>query len=58
MDKPTILVIEDESAIRTGICDVLVFKGYAPTGIERGRIGSTYTPLVEGGVMNFQSLCV
>ncbi len=39
MDKPAILVIEDEAAIRNGICDVLAFKGYAPTGVERGDDG-------------------
>lgn len=37
--KPSILVIEDEKAIRTGICDVLAFKGYLPTGVERGDDG-------------------
>ncbi len=37
--KPSILVIEDEKAIRTGICDVLAFKGYVPLGVERGDDG-------------------
>ena len=37
--KPSILVIEDEKAIRTGICDVLAFKGYEPVGVERGDDG-------------------
>ena len=37
--KPAILVIEDERAIRTGICDVLAFKGYQPLGVERGDDG-------------------
>jgi len=36
-----ILVIEDEAAIRTGICDVLAFKGFAPVGVERGDDGLT-----------------
>ena len=40
-DKPSILVIEDEAAIRTGICDVLAFKGFAPVGVERGDDGLT-----------------
>ena len=39
--KPSILVIEDERAIRTGICDVLAFKGYEPVGVERGDDGLT-----------------
>lgn len=38
-EKPSILVIEDEKAIRTGICDVLAFKGYRPVGVERGDDG-------------------
>jgi DNA-binding response OmpR family regulator len=39
IDKPRILVVEDEPAIRTGICDVLAFKGFAPTGVEDGKAG-------------------
>ena len=34
-----ILVVEDEPAIRTGICDMLAFHGHAPVGIERGDDG-------------------
>lgn len=34
-----ILVIEDEAAIRNGICDVLAFKGFTPVGVERGDDG-------------------
>jgi DNA-binding response OmpR family regulator len=34
-----ILVVEDESAIRRGLCDVLAFHGYTPFGIERGDDG-------------------
>ena len=37
--KLPILVVEDEAAIRTGLCDVLAFNGYAPTGIESGEEG-------------------
>jgi DNA-binding response OmpR family regulator len=33
------LVVEDEAAIRTGLLDVLVFHGYAPTGVESGEDG-------------------
>ena len=34
-----VLVVEDEASIRSGLCDVLVFHGYAPTGVERGDDG-------------------
>ncbi|MEE8580332.1 MAG: response regulator transcription factor [Myxococcota bacterium] len=34
-----ILVVEDEEAIRRGLCDVLAFHGYAPKGAERGDDG-------------------
>ena len=37
--KPRILVIEDERAIRDGLCDVLAFNGYAPTGAADGSEG-------------------
>ena len=37
--KALILVVEDEPAIRTGLCDVLAFHGYAPQGEERGDEG-------------------
>jgi len=37
--KLPILVVEDEPAIRSGLCDVLVFHGYAPTGVESGPDG-------------------
>jgi DNA-binding response OmpR family regulator len=38
-DKRTILVVEDEEAIRRGLCDVLAYQGYAPNGIETGDEG-------------------
>ena len=38
-DAPAILVVEDEEAIRTGLCDVLAFRGYAPEGVGRGDEG-------------------
>ena len=38
-EKLQILVVEDEAAIRDGICDVLVFHGYAPRGIADGTGG-------------------
>jgi len=38
-DKRTILVVEDEGAIRRGLCDVLAYQGYAPNGIETGEDG-------------------
>jgi two-component system response regulator RegX3 len=34
-----VLVVEDETAIRSGLCDVLAFHGYEPTGVERGDDG-------------------
>jgi len=34
-----VLVVEDEAAIRSGLCDVLAFHGYEPTGVERGDDG-------------------
>jgi two-component system response regulator RegX3 len=37
--KLAILVIEDEAAIRTGLCDVLAFHGWAPVGVESGEEG-------------------
>jgi DNA-binding response OmpR family regulator len=38
-DKRTILVVEDEEAIRRGLCDVLAYQGYLPKGIESGEEG-------------------
>jgi two-component system response regulator RegX3 len=37
--KLRILVVEDEAAIRTGLCDVLAFHGHAPTGVGSGEEG-------------------
>jgi two-component system response regulator RegX3 len=37
--KLPVLVVEDEAAIRKGLCDVLAFHGYAPDGVERGDEG-------------------
>jgi two-component system response regulator RegX3 len=37
--KLPILVVEDEPAIRTGLCDVLAFHGWAPTGVGSGADG-------------------
>jgi two-component system response regulator RegX3 len=41
MSQPSahILVVEDESSIREGLCDVLAFHGYAPEGVARGDTG-------------------
>lgn len=36
---PRILVVEDEIAIQRGLCDVLAYRGYAPTGVARGDDG-------------------
>jgi DNA-binding response OmpR family regulator len=32
-------VVEDEAALRTGLCDVLAFHGHLPTGVESGEEG-------------------
>jgi DNA-binding response OmpR family regulator len=37
--KLAVLVVEDEAAIRSGLCDVLAFRGYAPTGVATGDGG-------------------
>lgn len=37
--KIRILVIEDEEPIRTGLCDVLTFRGYQAEAVERGDEG-------------------
>ncbi|MCA9697830.1 MAG: response regulator transcription factor [Myxococcales bacterium] len=34
-----ILVVEDETPIRQGICDLLAYHGHAPTGVGEGRAG-------------------
>jgi two-component system response regulator RegX3 len=34
-----VLVVEDEKAIRRGLCDVLAFHGYEPTPAETGEEG-------------------
>lgn len=39
MDRPAVLVIEDEQAIRVGLCDVLAFHGFAPTPAADGTAG-------------------
>lgn len=38
-DRIRILVVEDEAPIRTGLCDVLAFRGFEPEGVERGDEG-------------------
>ena len=34
-----ILVVEDEEAIRRGVCDVMAFHGHLPTGVATGDEG-------------------
>jgi DNA-binding response OmpR family regulator len=34
-----VLVVEDEPAIQRGLCDVLVYRGYEPTGVATGEDG-------------------
>lgn len=38
-EKAAILVVEDEEAIRKGLCDVLAYHGFEPTGAETGERG-------------------
>ncbi len=37
--KTSILVVEDEESIRSGLCDVLAYHGHAPTAVETGEEG-------------------
>jgi two-component system response regulator RegX3 len=37
--RPRILVVEDEPAIQRGLCDVLAYHGYEPTGVAAGDEG-------------------
>ncbi len=37
--RPRILVVEDEPAIQRGLCDVLAYHGYEPTGVATGHEG-------------------
>ncbi len=37
--RARILVVEDEPAIRRGLCDVLAWHGFAPTPVETGEEG-------------------
>ena len=37
--KAHILIVEDDTAIQKGLCDVLVFNGYAAEGIDDGAKG-------------------
>jgi DNA-binding response OmpR family regulator len=39
MAKRPVLVIEDEAAICSGLCDLLAFHGHAPTGVASGEEG-------------------
>jgi len=38
-EKESILVVEDEEPIRSGLCDALSFHGYRPTGVADGEGG-------------------
>jgi two-component system response regulator RegX3 len=38
-DRRSVLVVEDEESIRRGLCDVLAFQGFDPTGVETGEEG-------------------
>jgi DNA-binding response OmpR family regulator len=39
MDRPRILVVEDDRSIREGLADALTFHGYAVVVAERGDVG-------------------
>jgi len=39
MTKQPVLVIEDEAAICSGLCDLLAFHGHVPTGVPSGEEG-------------------
>lgn len=39
IDSPTILVIEDDSAVRTGIVDTLEYGGYRTLQAPDGHVG-------------------
>jgi two-component system response regulator RegX3 len=39
MPRLPVLVVEDERSIRDGICDVLAYRHYEPTGVETGEAG-------------------
>lgn len=41
-DKPRILVVEDETNIREGVCDVLAYHGYRPEAVGSGELGLTH----------------
>ena len=38
-EKPKILLVEDEAAIREGICDVLAYHGFTPSAAATGTEG-------------------
>lgn len=38
-DKARILLVEDETSIREGVCDVLAYHGYAPSSASSGTEG-------------------
>ena len=38
VSKPRVMVVEDDDAIRAGLCDVLRFGGYIPLPCARGDV--------------------
>jgi DNA-binding response OmpR family regulator len=36
--KPRVLVVEDETSIRNGLCDVLLFRGFSVEAVEDGKL--------------------
>ena len=50
VEKLEILVVEDEEPIRRGLCDVLAYHGYLPSGVADGEAG------LEAGLTNRYAL--
>jgi two-component system response regulator RegX3 len=47
----SVLVVEDEDAIRRGLCDVLVYHGHAPTEVTTGEEGLAAALAHEWGLV-------
>ena len=41
MESPTILVVEDDAAVRRGVVDALTFTGYTVLSAEDGESGES-----------------
>ena len=54
LSKPKILIVEDEEAIRRGLCDLVAFRGWEPVaasdgqeGLEKGQHGDCQLALLD-----------